>query len=86
MTNGIIKDIESFKQIYLDFGCTPEEHGYTLDDDRIVYPGENIIHDLENDAYFKDEDTWGEWLTQHMDFEVVQIPRGEDYVAEETDS
>lgn len=74
MTNGTIKDIESFNRTYLDFGCDPEEHGYTLDDDRIVYPGENIIHDLEHDAYFKDEDTWGEWLAQHTDFEVVNIP------------
>lgn len=73
MTNGVL-NIESFNRTYLDFGCTPEEHGYTLDDDRIVYPGENIIHDLEHDAYFKDEDTWGEWLAQHTEFEVVNIP------------
>jgi hypothetical protein len=47
---------------------------------------EGLDNALTNDAYFKDEDTWGEWLAQHTDFEVVQIPRGEDYVAEETDS
>lgn len=75
LTNGIIKDIEMFDNEYLELGYKPED-GYLLDDIKPspVYPGENIIHDLTYDKYFKDEDEHAEWLRQNADYEVVQIP------------
>lgn len=76
MTNGLIKDLDSFNTKYRYGDDGRYTSYYELDDLKPspVKSGDIIIHDLKHDKYFKDEDEYAEWLRDQAEYETVQIP------------
>lgn len=64
------EETEKFINEYLE---DKDTEAYRLDDGSIAYGGDIVIAGI-NDKYFKDEDAYGQYLTDYMGFSIFKLP------------